>query len=314
MDLRQDMPKLIDLIRTSLRGDIGVETRVAADLWPIEVDPSEFELALLNIVVNARDAMPKGGRLKLAARNRTFSNNGGHAADLAGDFVEFAIADTGHGIPAAVLPRVFEPFFTTKEVGKGTGLGLSQVYGFAKQTGGGVTITSEPGVGTTVRLLLPRSVALVPADAAEPRPQAAAQSISTILLVEDNDEVADTTAAILEDLGYEARRARNAGEALTMLSNGGSFDLLLSDIVMPGGTSGLDLARTVRQRFPALPILLTTGYSTAAREAAAEGLTILQKPYRRQTLASALGQFLEPRSASEAPAARSYPPRKSVIH
>ena len=318
MDLREDMPKLIDLIGTSLRGDIEVETRIAPDLWPIEVDPSEFELALLNIVLNARDAMPKGGRLILSARNRTLGsdsggNDSGDAADLAGDFVEFTIADTGEGIPAAVLPRVFEPFYTTKEVGRGTGLGLSQVYGFAKQTGGGVTIASESGVGTTVRLLLPRSVAQVPADAVEPPRCAAAQSISTILLVEDNDEVADVTTAILEDIGYHASRARNAGEALTMLSNGGRFHLLLSDIVMPGGTSGLNLARIVRQRFPAMPILLTTGYSAAARQAVTEGLPILQKPYRRQTLESAVRQFLEPGSASGATVPRSYWSGNSVV-
>ena len=195
---------------------------------------------------------------------------------------------------------MFEPFFTTKELGKGTGLGLSQVYGFAKQTGGGVTIASEPGVGTTVRLLLPRSVALPLVDVVEPHRAPAAQSMRTILLVEDNDEVAEVTVGALEDIGYQASRARDAGEALTMLSNGRSFDLLMSDIVMPGGTSGLELARTVRQRFPAIPILLTTGYSTSAQEAVAEGLPILQKPYRRQTLESALRQFFDTRPAADA--------------
>jgi two-component system NtrC family sensor kinase len=290
LDLHAHTPKLIDLLRPSLRGDIEIVTDVAQDAWPVKVDPGEFELALLNIAVNARDAMPRGGRLSISIRNeRLHAGPGG----LSGDFVRIAVIDTGTGIPTDVVDKVFEPFFTTKEVGKGTGLGLSQVYGFATQSGGAAMIDSEVGKGTTVTVLLPRSTTpLLPA-CLEAAAQAPRRTTGTILLVEDNEEVAEVSTALLKDLGCRVEHARTARQASEMLSDGEMFDLILTDIIMPGGMNGLDLARAVRQRFPRLPVLLTTGYSAAAQEAAAEGFTILPKPYQRQALESAVRAIFE---------------------
>jgi two-component system, NtrC family, sensor kinase len=237
--------------------------------------------------------MLKGGRLVLAARNETLDGRAAGAGGLAGDFVAVSITDTGEGIPADVLPRVFEPFYTTKEVGKGTGLGLSQVYGFAQQSGGLATIDSEAGKGTTVTLLLPRSTKpLLPAHL-EAIAQAPRRTTRTILLVEDNEEVAEITTALLKDLGCRVKYVRTAWQALETLSAGKGIDLVLTDIIMPGGMNGLGLARTLRQRFPNLPVLLTTGYSAAAQEAVSEGFTILPKPYQRDALENAVRAIFE---------------------
>jgi two-component system NtrC family sensor kinase len=226
--------------------------------------------------------MPDGGRLTIAARNVGEAEAG--AAGLAGEFVAVSLADTGSGIPREVLARVFEPFFTTKEVGRGTGLGLSQVYGFATQSGGTVTISSEPGRGTTLTLYLPRS--LEEAQATPPSDSRALRrdGQGVVLLVEDNPEVAEITRANLAELGYEVLYAADAAAALAEVRANASIDLVLSDIVMPGDMNGLDLARKVRTLRPPLPVLLATGYSDVAQEAADEGFAILRKPYEVATL------------------------------
>ena len=212
---------------------------------------------------------------------------------LSGDFVRIAVSDTGAGIPAHLLHKVFDPFFTTKEVGKGTGLGLSQVHGFAKQAGGTALIESRVGEGTTVALFLPRArISLLPSRL-ETAVQLAERASGSILLVEDNDDVAEVTAEMLAGLGYGVMRVSSAGQALNYLEGGGIADLLLSDIVMPGGANGVDLARIVRNRYPKLPILLSTGYSAAAREASKEGLAILPKPYRVAALERFIRAALE---------------------
>jgi PAS domain S-box-containing protein len=310
LDLHARTPKLIDLLRPSLRGDIEIVTDVAEDVWPVEVDPSELELALLNIGVNARDAMPAGGTLTVSIRNERLS---GRLDGLTGDFVRVAVTDTGTGIPADILGKVFEPFFTTKEVGKGTGLGLSQVYGFAKQSGGATSVDSEVGRGTTVTLFLPRSTRpLLPASL-EAAVQAPRPTTATVLVVEDNDEVAEITSALLEYMGCRVEHVHTAGQALERLGDGEDFDLVLTDIIMPGGMNGLDLARAVRQRFPSVPVLLTTGYSAAAQQAATEGFTILPKPYQRKALESAVRAILE-RQQREADAIDGGTPRSRGSH
>ncbi len=286
LDLRVTLPTVEDMLRSSLRGDIAVEIMVAPDLWPVKVDLSELELAVLNIAVNARDAMPNGGRLTVAAQNVSFANGG--VIGLKGDFVALSLTDTGCGIPPDVVPRVFEPFFTTKEVGRGTGLGLSQVYGFAVQSGGTASLASEPGRGTTITLYLPRTrEALARAepqgDAAVPR-----DGHGRVLLVEDNAAVAEVTVATLEELGYEVRHAPDPATAVRLLEGEGRFDLVLSDIVMPGPLNGVDLARLIRASHPALPVLLATGYSDVAQTATEEGFPTLRKPYEAASLREAI--------------------------
>jgi CheY-like chemotaxis protein len=282
LDLSVRAPDLIELLRPSLRGDIQVVVNVADDVWPVEVDPGELELALLNLAVNARDAMPRGGLLTLGIRNERLCGAG--ADRLCGDFVRLSVTDSGIGIPPEILHKVFEPFFTTKEVGKGTGLGLSQVHGFATQAGGMAIVESTPGAGTTVSLLLPRSKAPLLPSELETAMQLPDRMTGKILLAEDNDDVAEVTARMLESLGCEVVRAATASEASEYLENGGRADLVITDIVMPGGDNGIDFARSVRKRYRDLPVLLTTGYSAAAREATQDAFPILSKPYQISTL------------------------------
>ena len=276
------------LLTGSLRADITFDIALDKNLWPVLVDPGEFDLAVINICVNARDAMPKGGTLRIRAVNKsvTVSPEG---SDLQGDFVLLSITDTGTGIPEEVLGRVFEPFFTTKEVGKGTGLGLSQVYGFARQSGGMAFIESRRDQGATVTLYLPRagSVAM---PARETDTEAAGGEIlhGTVLMVEDDDDVAVAAEGLIEDLGFTVHRARAPKEALEFLAKGDTrFNIMFSDVVMPGPMNGIDLAREVQVKYPSLPIILTTGHSQAAASAAPE-FFILPKPYTRDQLRAVL--------------------------
>ena len=289
VDLKKRSANMTDMLARAFRGDIRIVTTFADDLWPVECDVGELELALLNICVNARDAMPNGGLVRIDARNITVRDAPVGKDSLVGDFVTLSIADTGSGIPADVLTHVFEPFFTTKEIGRGTGLGLSQVYGFAEQAEGGTTIESEVGRGTTVTLYLPRTrsnLAAAPADDHTTH----ARGTGSILMVEDDDDVAATSKDLLRMIGYTVHHVRDARTALTLLLGGQTFNVLFSDIVMPGGMSGLELARKVRQHFPKLPILLASGYSQAAAEVAEEGFALIAKPYRADSLSDALRQ------------------------
>nr|WP_279306508.1 ATP-binding protein [Microvirga solisilvae] len=289
VNLGEYLTSLEDILRSSLRGDIILDMRVP-DLWNTKVDLNELELAILNIAVNARDAMPEGGRLTIQAWNATLFDP--DLIGLQGDFVALSLTDTGLGIPEDVLPHVFEPFYTTKEVGKGTGLGLSQVYGFARQSGGTATILAEVGRGTTVTLYLPRSQEIPAGDAAShSRPQDA-KGQGHILLVEDNRDIADVTRTNLEELGFHVTHAATVQAALNLLRQGMFFDLVFSDIVMPGEMNGVDLARVVRERYPSLPILLTTGYSNMAQTAMDEGLSILRKPYEMGELVESIERTL----------------------
>jgi len=291
VDLARQIGGMRELLDRSLRGDVHVQLELARGLWPTEVDPGELELVILNLAVNARDAMPKGGTITIRARNAPDVAIG----ELRGDFVAIAVEDTGSGMPPGVLERVFEPFFTTKGVGAGSGLGLPQVHGFATQSGGTVQIETEVGQGTTITLFLPRSFEAPQRGErqlidfqAERRPR---RQSGSVLLVEDDEEVAALVQEMLAQLGYAVTRAASASAALGALANGRQVDVVFSDIMMPGDMNGVDLAREVRLRRPELPILLTSGYAEAARrEAEAEGVRILPKPYRVDELQAALSR------------------------
>ena len=287
MDLRRRSEELSEMLSRAVRGDIRLIVALAEDLWPVECDVTELEVALMNLCVNARDAMPKGGLVRVEGRNHTLKAASGHPAALAGDFVALSVADTGTGIAPEDIKKVFEPFFTTKEIGRGTGLGLSQVYGFAQQTGGMATIDSKLGEGTTVTLYLPRAKTAAATETAPGR-QAVARSSGVVLLVEDDEDVADVAKNILRLIGYRADHVRDGATALALLLSGQKFDVVFSDIIMPGGMSGLDLARKVRQHFPQLPILLSSGYARATGEVFREGYEIIAKPYSADSLAGAL--------------------------
>jgi PAS domain S-box-containing protein len=289
VDLRARIEAVRQMLGSSLRGDIELQCEMPENLWPTEVDLSELELALVNIAVNARDAMPEGGKIALSASNVTLEL-GDATDDIEGDFVAITMTDTGTGIPRNVLSKVFEPFFTTKAADKGTGLGLSQVYGFARQSGGGVTIKSQVGEGTSITLYLPRSrrpVAAATPDASEPTPR----GHGTILVVEDNPEVANVTSTLLTQLGYQVMQAGGANEALSLLQKT-AVDLVFSDIVMPGPMNGLVLAREIKMRYPALPVVLTSGYSDVARGAESE-FVILRKPFQVAALERTMREALE---------------------
>ncbi len=278
IDLAERLPELKDMLSRSLRDDITIEVVVPDQSCAVKVDPSELELALLNLAVNARDAMPNGGALSITAKPVVLK---GKAAEegLSGEFVAIRLADTGSGIPADILPHVFEPFFTTKEVGKGTGLGLSQVYGFAKQSGGTATITSTVGRGTVITLYLPRTPELPAPSIARIEPEAAPYRAGTVLVVEDSPEVAEVATAYFQQLGYMVKQVANAHEALELLANDPKINLVFSDILMPGGMNGLELGHAIRRLYPATPVLLATGYSDSARDAVQQGFVVLHKPF-----------------------------------
>jgi CheY-like chemotaxis protein len=266
-----------------------VQLRIDLDdgIWPVMVDPAELETALVNLIINARDAMPEGGSVTVRASNI-------HIDDgvRKGDHVAIEVSDTGVGIPRDIIAKVFDPFFTTKSVGKGTGLGLSQVHGFAHQAGGTVAVVSELGKGTAFTICLPRGQSGTAPTEDEER----SMGSGTVLLVEDNPDVATASAGLLEQLGYSVRWASDAETALKELERDG-IDLVFSDIVMPGKIDGLGLARAIKQKHPGVPILLATGYSEAAQNAPA-GLSILRKPYRLHELSRALSE-LPARTSSE---------------
>ena len=289
VNLARQIGGMAELLDRSLRGDVHVELDFAEDLWAVDVDAGELELVVLNLAVNARDAMPNGGTITVAARNAPQETIDG----AAGDFVALAVIDTGTGMAPEVQARVFEPFFTTKDIGKGSGLGLAQVYGFATQSGGTVRIDSQPNQGATVTLLLPRSQEVPQQTPSHLIDLTHAlrnhELIGRVLLVEDDDEVAALVTEMLAQLGYEVVRTSSATAALGALADDRDVDLVFSDVMMPGGMSGVDLAKEVRVRRPRLPILLTSGYSEAAVTAANEiGVNVLPKPYRLDELAAAL--------------------------
>ncbi|MCA1499978.1 MULTISPECIES: ATP-binding protein [unclassified Bradyrhizobium] len=288
VDVAAQIGGMRELLDRSLRGDVHVEFDFPEQLWPVEVDPGELELVILNLAVNARDAMPNGGTIIVRGENLPDLNDG----EIAGDYVRLSVVDTGVGMPPEIMSRVFEPFFTTKDVGKGSGLGLAQVHGFATQSRGTVRIQSKVGRGTSIELYLPRSFE-TPSDErhlidlTRVRPKKSNQG--QILLVEDDNEVAALVSEMLGQLGYEVTRASSAAAALGALADGRPIDLIFSDIMMPGGMNGVELAREVRKRRSDIPILLTSGYAEASvHEAESAGIEILPKPYHIDELAAAL--------------------------
>jgi CheY-like chemotaxis protein len=297
VDIDELVAGMHGLMRRTLGDDIEIEIASGEKSWPVLIDPAQLEAALLNLAVNARDAMPDGGRLIIETRNLQLDQD--YAARepevVAGPYVMVAVADTGSGMPPAVLARAFEPFFTTKEVGRGTGLGLSMVYGFAKQSGGHVKIYSEVDHGTIVKLYLPRSdptgtiaASAVP-DTAEPR------GSERILLVEDDELVRRHAEGQLAALGYSVTAAASGPQALELLRGGAAIDLLFSDVVMPGGLNGRELAEAARRLRPGLPVLYTSGYTEDAiihQGRLDLGVHLLNKPYRRDELAAKLRQVL----------------------
>ena len=279
-----------DMLNGSLAGHIQVEIDASADVWPVEIDAGEMELAILNLCVNARDAMPDGGTIKVTADNVTEIGDEGSLQDM----VKISVADTGTGMPPEVAARAFEPFFTTKDVSKGSGLGLPQVYGFAQQSGGRVMIESHLGEGTTVTILLPRSSRLPVAPKIVDTVLGSATTgdgsrRGHVLLVEDDREVSALTREMLGCLGFAVTHVASAEAALGALANEREIDIVLSDIMMPGGVNGLDLAREIRRRHTDLPIILTTGYVEAAGGLKDGEFHLLPKPYSLEALAQVLG-------------------------
>nr|WP_087574196.1 ATP-binding protein [Sphingomonas sp. CDS-1] len=285
IDLRERIRGMDALLERSLGESIEVAMHLPADLWPVEVDASELEVAILNIALNARDAMPRGGTIIIEGAN--LPGNGDRP-----DLVQIAVTDSGAGIAPDLVNKIFEPFYTTKEVGQGTGLGLSQVYGFVRASSGKVLVDSIVGRGTTITLLLPRS--LLPAKVSDRLTEpVAAFGKPRILLVEDDDTVADTVGGMLMALGYEAERVDNGDEALRRLEGNVDFSLILSDMIMPGEVSGMELALKIRQLWPHLGTMLMTGYSAAAASAAKEGIPLLAKPFTIQDLSVQLMTALD---------------------
>lgn len=286
---------LRDLLQRTLDETIEIDLKLPKDLWPADVDPSQLESAIINLAVNARDAMPEGGALTIEASNVTAAEE--ELEERSGDFVMLSVTDTGCGIAPEVLERVLEPFFTTKEVGKGSGLGLSMVFGFVEQSGGTLKIDSEQGRGTTVKLYLPRAADL-PASTCKPAGVAETDvsGDEIILVVEDDDGVRETAVALLEDLGYRVLAAEHGPAALTVLRDRRDIDLLFTDIVMPRGMDGIALAQEVRKSLPNLKVLFTTGYNeiaSFAQQAARDETAWIAKPYRDNELANKVRRVLD---------------------
>ena len=299
INLNDHVLSMSELLRRSLGETINLTTVLMHDLWPVRTDPSEVENAVLNLAINARDASPKGGNLQIETQNVAF---GAEAVPQiegldAGDYVRLSVSDNGIGMSPEIQRRVFEPFFTTKEPGKGTGLGLSSLYGFAKQSKGHVTIYSEVGRGTTVNVYLPRvqtGEARSAANSAD-KPPAQAKG-ETILVVEDNSQVRTLTLERLKRLGFSTLEAENGPAALAILDQRLKVDLVFSDVVMPGGMSGFELARAIRERWPGLRILLTSGFAEDVARSGVRAIDdqrILRKPYSQAELAQTLREALD---------------------
>jgi CheY-like chemotaxis protein len=293
-----------ELLDGSLGGSVTVKTDFAPDVWPVCVDEGELGIALLNLCVNARDAMPQGGTITIGAVNRADIREYG----LTGDFVELSVNDSGVGMDAETIARCLEPFYTTKDIGKGSGLGLAQVYGFAHGSGGSVQIESLAHEGTKVVLLLPRSNES-PSTATR---RGSVDDVSTakglcrVLLVEDDVQVASLTSAMLAELGYEVVPVTTGQAALNELAATPGIGLVLSDVMMPGGMDGMGLVREMRRRGMSLPVVLVSGFSAAAeRDAEDEGIPLLPKPYTLRDLAAQLTSALStPRVRRQSPLSR----------
>jgi PAS domain S-box-containing protein len=294
VDLNASIKNMRTMIESSLRGNIVYNENIGDGVSPIKVDLAELELAIVNIAVNARDAMPNGGTFTLSVNAVTVDQEIGDNR-LGDAFFAIAFSDTGTGIPPNLLSKMFDPFFTTKEVGKGTGLGLSQVYGFAHQAGGTVTADSKVGQGTTITVYLPSCAdeQITSKELSAARTKARHSQRQTVLVVDDSADVAEVTSSLFEHLGYETIYRDSAEAALKLLEAGTKIDLVFSDIVMPGTIDGVGLAREIRSRYPNLPIALTTGYSDAAKGAPPD-LGILRKPFDTEALSDFIQDIAPP--------------------
>jgi PAS domain S-box-containing protein len=298
VDVNTLVVETASLLRPTLGEHIEIEAMLEEKTWQAAADPAQLTTALINLAVNARDAMPGGGKLTLETGNVLLDDAYAQAnADVrAGAYVMIAVSDSGSGIPTALLDKVFEPFFTTKEVGKGTGLGLSMVYGFVKQSGGHVKVYSEEGHGTTIKIYLPRSDELAQAVAPPAAAAAPPGGAETILVVEDDALVRDYVVRQLESLGYVPLAAANAAAALALVEAGARFDLLFTDVIMPGGMNGRELAEEIARRRPGTRVLFTSGYTENAivhHGRLDPGVALLNKPYRKKDLAEKIRQVLD---------------------
>ncbi len=296
IDLGERVPNVIGLLQRALGENVQLQVRMAEGLWPAVIDPTQVDDALLNLAINARDAMPGGGTLTIETQNVHLDEDyaAHHVEVTPGDYVMLAVSDTGTGMEPDVVARAFDPFFTTKEEGQGTGLGLSQIFGWVKQSGGHIKIYSEVGHGTTIKLYLPRAEA----ENAPPAPQVDSPTVGgseTILVVEDNPNVRKTVIRQLRDLGYESIEADSGAAALELIGQGAQFDLLLTDVVMPGGMTGYQLVDTIRQERPDLKVLFTSGYTELARstDQPTRRDALLSKPYRKQDLGRAVRNAID---------------------
>jgi PAS domain S-box-containing protein len=288
---------MAEMLRRTLGGGVEVETVIAGDLWNTLADPAQVESAVLNLAINARDAMPKGGRLTVEISNAVLDDNDAKrdAEIEPGEYVLLAVSDTGQGMDAATLGRAFEPFFTTKAEEKGTGLGLSMVYGFVKQSKGHVQIDSEPGQGATVKIYLPRSRDRAP-DYVAPVAGSMRGRSEVILVVEDDDMVRGSAVGMLRDLGYTCLHASDGAAALEIINDGAKIDLLFTDVIMPGAVKSWDLASQAQRLRPGLPVLFTSGYTKDAivhHGRLDEGVQLLSKPYSRDDLARKIRGLLK---------------------
>ena len=291
------LPDMADLLRRTLGERVELEFITAGGLWNTLVDQSQLENAVLNLAINARDAMPMGGKLTIELANASLDETYAKQESevKAGQYVMIAVSDTGTGMAPDVAARAFEPFYTTKPEGQGTGLGLSQVYGFVKQSGGHIKIYSEPGEGTTVKLYLPRSK-LTPQWSAPSLVEPMQGRGETVLVVEDDDAVRSTVTDMLAELGYSVMRAEHAEQALEILKSGAKADILFTDVVMPGATSARELGRHAKEMQPGIKVLFTSGYtqnSIVHNGRLDEGVDLLSKPYRKDELARKLRSLLQ---------------------
>jgi PAS domain S-box-containing protein len=297
IQLNEQVIGIADVLRRTLGAPVLLSTSLARDLWAIRADPGQFQSAVVNMAVNARDAMRQGGKLVIETRNIALDADHAdfHAELTPGEYVQLSISDTGSGMPPDVRDRVFEPFYTTKEKGRGTGLGLAMVYGFVKQCGGHVTIYSEVGHGTTFNLYFPRIDAPTSGASAIVKDAADPDAREIILVVEDDDRVRHLTITRLKMIGYQVLEASDGIKALAILTRGEAVDLVFTDLVMPGGISGREVAARARQLKPGIKVLLTSGYAEElvhGQELEREQLRVLRKPYHQAELAAALREVL----------------------